>query len=91
MSAQARPGTSRFNDVQVVITLTGVVRCSHVLTGMENAEQTQTWNEEDWIEGLSRSTDKPSMEHCEDQNGTIVNIGALQGFSHGVAINPQFL
>ena len=50
---------------------------------------TQTWNEEDWIDELSRATDKPRMEYCEDQNGTILSIRALQGHSQGVAINPN--
>ena len=45
--------------------------------------------EENWIDVLSRSTDKPRMEYCEDQNGTIICTRALQGRSHGVAIDPD--
>ena len=43
---------------------------------MEDAEQTQNRNKEDWIDALSRSTDKPRMQ-C-----------AMQGHSHGVTTNP---
>ena len=28
---------------------------------------------------LSRSTDKPAVEYCEDQNVMIIYVGALQG------------
>ena len=41
---------------------------------MEDAEQTQKWNKEDQIDALSRSTDKPRIEYCEDQNGRTVYI-----------------
>ena len=61
----------------------------HVLTLIADAEQTQTWNEEVWIGAPSRSTDKLRMEYCEDQNGTIINMRAVQGRSHGVANNPN--
>ena len=46
------------------------------------------WNKEHEIGAFSRSTDKPRMEHCEDQNGTITYIRAVQGNSHGARINP---
>ena len=36
----------------------GAVRWTHVLTLMEDAEQTPNWNKKDWIDALSRSTDK---------------------------------
>ena len=41
------------------------------------------WNEEDWIDAFSLSTDKPRMEYCEDENGMIVHIRAVQGHRHG--------
>ena len=56
----------------------GAVRWSHALTRMEEAGQSQTGNKEDWIHALCRSTDKPRVEYCEDQNGTIISIRALQ-------------
>ena len=31
------------------------------------------------------------MEYCEDRNGTILYIRALQGHSQGVAINPKLV
>ena len=55
---------------------------------MVDAKQTQNWNKEDFINAFSRSTDKPRMEYCEDQKGTMIYIGAVQGHSHGVSINP---
>ena len=61
----------------------------HVLTRMEDAEQTQNWNREDWIDALSRSTDKPRTEYCEDHNGTIIYIRAVQGHSYGATMNPN--
>ena len=63
----------------------GAIRWTHVLI-LEDAEQTQTWNKEDWIDAHSRSTDKPRRESCEDQNGLIIYFSALQGHSHDVAI-----
>ena len=45
--------------------------------------------EENWIDVLSRPTVKPRMEYCEDQHGTIICTRALQGRSHGVAIDPD--
>ena len=36
----------------------GAVRWTPVLTLMEDAEQTPNWNKKDWIDALSRSTDK---------------------------------
>ena len=36
----------------------GAVRWTLVLTLMEDAEQTPNWNKKDWIDALSRSTDK---------------------------------
>ena len=56
---------------------------------MEDAEQTQNWNDGNWIDVLSRSTDDPRMEYCEDQNRTIIYIRAVQGHSHGDRINPD--
>ena len=44
---------------------------------MEDAEQTRCWNKENWIDALSRSSDKPRMESCEDQDGTIIHIRAF--------------
>ena len=40
-------------------------------TLMEDAEQTSTRNKENWIDALSRSTDKPRMDNCQGQNGTV--------------------
>ena len=34
---------------------------------------------EQWLDALARSFDKPRMEHCEDQNATIVYTRAVQG------------
>ena len=62
---------------------------ARVLALLEDAEQTQTWNKENLIDALSRSTDKPIMEYCDDQHETIIYIRPVQGHSHGVAINPQ--
>ena len=56
---------------------------------MEDVEQTQNCNKEHWIDALSRSTDKPRMEHCEAQNGAIIYTRAVQGHSHGVTMNPN--
>ena len=56
---------------------------------MSSAEQTQCWNkEEKWIDAPGRSTDKPKMECCEDPNGTMIHIRAVQGHSHGARNNP---
>ena len=57
----------------------GAVRWDHVLTNMPSAEQTQFWDTEKWIDAVGRSADKPRTENCEDQNGTIVYIRAVQG------------
>ena len=59
----------------------GAVRWTHVWTHMEDAEQTQSWNQGDWIDALSRSTDKPRMEYCEDQNG--------KDYLHSCSTKPQ--
>ena len=67
----------------------GAVRWTHVLTLMEDAEQIPYWNKGNWIDALSRSSDKARVDNCEDQNGTIIRIRALQGHSHGVVINPN--
>ena len=45
-------------------------------------------DKEQWIDALGRSTDKPRMECCEDQKGTIIDIRASQGHSHCVSVNP---
>ena len=66
----------------------GTVRWDHVLTNMPSAEQTQYWDKEEWIDALGRSAEKPRIEYCEDQNGTIIYIRAVQGHSHGARINP---
>ena len=55
---------------------------------MEHVGETQKWNTDDWIDALSRSTDKPIVEYCENQNGTTVHIRAVQGHSLGANINP---
>ena len=55
----------------------GAVRRDHVLTNVPSA------NKEKWIDALGRSTDKPRMEYCEDQNKTIIYIRAVQGHSCG--------
>ena len=49
------------------------------LSPLNDAEHTQEWNKETWIEALRHSTDKPRMEYCEDENGTIIHIRAVQG------------
>ena len=50
-----------------------------VLTRMEDAEQTHNCNTEDWIDVLSRSTEKPRMEYCEaNKNGTLVYFRAVK-------------
>ena len=33
---------------------------------------------EQWLGALGRSIDKPQMEYCEDQNGTIIFTRALK-------------
>ena len=45
---------------------------------MPSGEHTQDWIQEKWIDVLSRSTDKPRMEYCEDQIRTILYSNALQ-------------
>ena len=57
--------------------------CQSLLEGAED------WNKEKSIDGLGRSSDKPRMECCEGQSGTIIYIRAVQGHSHGVTINPN--
>ena len=49
------------------------------MTLVGDAEHTQDWNQEEWIDVLSRSTDKPRVEYCEDQKGTIMHTRSLQG------------
>ena len=61
-------------------------RWSNVLTLLGDAEDT---NKEEWFDLLSRSTDKPRREYCEDQNGTVIYIRAMQGHGHGVTINSD--
>ena len=68
----------------------GAVRWDHVLTSMPSAEQTQNRNPDNWIDTPSRSIDEPRLECCEDQNGTINCIRAVQGNSHGVSVSPTF-
>ena len=46
----------RSYDTQVVVKLTEQYD-RHVLTLMQDAEQTQTWNKENWIDARSRSAD----------------------------------
>ena len=55
---------------------------------MPSAEQTQNWNKEKWVDALRRFTDKPRMEYCKDQNGTVIYICAVQGHSHGARVKP---
>ena len=62
------------------------LRWSNVLTLLGDAEDT---NKEEWFDVLSRSTDKPRREYCEDQNGTVIYIRALQGHGHGFTINSD--
>ena len=45
---------------------------------------------EKWIDALRRSSDRPTMENCKDQNGTITYIRAIQGQSRGAKINPFY-
>ena len=42
------------------------------------------------IVAFSRFCDKPRIEYCEEQNGTIIYIRAVQGHSHGGELNPTF-
>ena len=42
-----------------------------------------------WIDALCRSTDKPRLECCAGQNGTINYVRAVEDHSQGVAINPD--
>ena len=61
----------------------GAVRWTQVLALLEDAED---WNAEDGIDALSRLPTNPEwMEHCEEQNRTI-----MQGHSHGVTINATW-
>ena len=57
---------------------------------MPSAEQTQKWNKEKLVDALRRSTDKPRMEYCKDQDGTVIYIRAVQGHSHGSKIKHLF-
>ena len=45
------------------------------------------WDKEKWIDALGRSTDKPRLAYCEDENGTLIYFRAVQGHSHGATIN----
>ena len=67
----------------------GAEQWANALSLLKDAEHTQDWKKARWIDVLGRSTDKPRMEYCEEQLGTIRYIRALQGHSHGVAINPN--
>ena len=58
---------------------------------MTSAEQTQYLDNEKGIDAPGRSTDKPRMEFCEDQNGSIIYIRAAHGHSHGARITPTLL
>ena len=42
-----------------------------------------------WIDALGRPTDISRMQYCEDQNGTIIYMRAVQGHSHGAKMNPN--
>ena len=66
------------------------VRWDHVLTSTPSAEQTHHWDTEKWSDTLGRSGDKPRMEYCDDQNGTIMYNRAVQEHGHGAKINPTF-
>ena len=67
----------------------GAVRWAHVLSILEDAEQSQKRDKQPRIDLLSRSVDKPREEYCEDQIRTIIFIRAVQGHSHGASINPN--
>ena len=67
----------------------GAIRWTHVLTPMEDTEQ--TWNKVEWIDALCRSTNKPRIEYCEDKNGISIFLRAVQGHCHSVTINPALL
>ena len=68
----------------------GAVGWSHVLTLLEDAEQTQNCDRKKWIDALGRSIDKPRMEHCEGQHETIIYVRAAQGHNHGVTNNAIY-
>ena len=57
----------------------GAVPWAKRLSPLKDAEHTQEWNKQSWIEALGHSTDKHRMEYCEDENGTIIHIPAVQG------------
>ena len=57
----------------------GAAPWENVLSLLKDAERTK----------FGLSTDKPRMENCEDQVGTIRYIRSLQGHSHGAAIHPN--
>ena len=62
------------------------LRWSNFVTLLGDAEDT---NKEEWFDLLSRCTDKPRRENCEDQNGAVIYVRVLQGHSHGVTINSD--
>ena len=66
------------------------VRWDYVSTSTPSAEQTHRWDTEKWSDTLGRSGDKPRMECCDDQNGTIMYKRAVQEHGHGAKINPTF-
>ena len=43
------------------------------------------------IDALSRSADKPRLEYCEDQYGTIICSRPVQGHNYGAQINPTLI
>ena len=89
VNSETCPSTSRmFDDTEVVMKLAEQYDGDMFLTTLEDAEQTLTGTKKIGLT-ISRSTDKPRMEYFEDQHGTIIFIRALQGHSHGFAINPQ--
>ena len=64
------------STIQVVMKSDGALGWSHVLTLLEDAEQTQNCHREKWIDAPGSSIGR--MEHCEDQNETIINTYSTQ-------------
>ena len=54
----------------------------HILSRMPSAEQTQNWHKAKWIDALRRSTDKPRIDYCGDQNGTLMYSTRPQPWCH---------
>ena len=69
----------------------GAVRWSYVLTRTEIAEQTQTWNEDDWIDALCRSSKEIGMEYYQDQIGANIYIRAVNSHTQSSCYNQSTL